>query len=372
MNPQSFARSESVTMMRDRTRTAMSIGLVLIVCLTTVPSARAIDQVLRRSSTTPTRGKITAISKTGLTVKPQVGADVTVPANDIVDVRWDGEPAKLITARGADRAARFNRALEGYADVTTDPKAGSANIKLDLQFLVARATAGQALAGAGKLADAKAKLETFLQMGGNNFRYFSAVGLLGRVELALGNHEQAKAQFTTLSAAPWLDYKMAGQSAQAKVLLVQDSVDEALAAFQKVITQGGNSNDAAVKGQKYAAVLGKSTCLLRKQGKASYEAALKDLAGVLNEASDINTGVLAEAYLRQGDCLRLLGRQKEAVLAYLHVDLLFAAEATVHAESLYHLGTLWSAVGHPERASSARERLRSDYPQSPWTKKLAN
>ena len=153
--------------------------------------------MIRRSSTTPTRGKITAISKTGLTVKPQVGADVTVPANDIVDVRWDGEPAKLITARGADRAARFKRALEGYADVMTDPKSNSANIKLDLQFLIARATAGQALAGAGKLADAKAKLEAFLQMGGANFRYFPAVGLLGRVELSMGNHAQAKAQFTT-------------------------------------------------------------------------------------------------------------------------------------------------------------------------------
>jgi len=358
--------------MRDRIVLALSIGLTLLVCLTATRSARAIDQVIRKSSTTPTRGKITAISKTGLTVKPQVGDDVVIPANDIVDVRWNGEPAKLITARGADRAARFSKALEAYADVATDPKSGAANIKLDLQFLVARATAGQALAGAGKLEDAKAKLEAFLQVGGNNFRFFACVGLLGRVELASGNHDQAKAQFVTLAAAPWLDYKMSGQSSQARVLLAQDSVDEALAAFQAVITQSGTSADAAVKGQRYEAVLGKSTCLIRKQGQASYQAALKDLAGVLSEVSDTNTRVLAEAYLRQGDCLRLLGRQKEAVLAYLHVDLLFAAEASMHAESLFHLGTLWSAVGHPERASSARERLRSDYPQSPWTKKLGS
>ena len=356
--------------MRDRIALATSIGLALLVCLTATRSAEAIDQVIRKSSTTPIRGKITVIAKTGLTVKPQVGAEVMVPSNDIVDVRWNGEPVKLITARGAERAGRFARALATYAEVANDPKSNAANVKLDLQFLVARATAGLALSGAGKLEDAKAKLEAFLADGGNSFRYFNAVGLLGRVELASGNHDQAKARFTTLATAPWLDYKMAGQSAQARVLLARGSVDEALAAFQAVITQGGNDADAAVQGQRYLAVLGKSACLIRKQGQASYEAALKDLAIVLGEAPDTDTRLLAEAYLRQGDCLRLLGRQKEAVLAYLHVDLLFAAEASMHAESLFHLGSLWSAVGRPERASSARERLRSDYPESPWTKKL--
>lgn len=358
--------------MRDRVSWALSIGLALLLGLSAPRSASAIDQVMRRSSTTPIRGKVTAVSKTGVTVKPPVGADVKVAANDIVDVRWDGEPAKLITARGAARAARFTRALEGYADVATDPKSNAPNVKLDLQYLVARATAGQALAGSGKLADAKAKLAGFLQVGGSSFRYFPAVELLGRVELALGNHDDAKSQFTDLASAPWLDYKMSGQSSLARVLLAKDSVDEALAAFQAVITLGGTNADAAVKSQKYQAVLGKSTCLIRKQGDASYQAALKDLNLVLNEVSDTNSRVLAETYLRQGDCLRLLGRQKEAVLAYLHVDLLFAAEAPLHAESLFHLGSLWSAVGHPERASSARERLRSDYPQSPWTKKLGS
>ena len=358
--------------MRDRFALVTSILLTLFMSLSATRSARAIDQVIRKSSATPIRGKITVISKTGLTVKPQVGADVMIPANDIIDVRWNGEPVKLITARGADHASRYAQALKAYADVASDPKAAADNINTDLKFLVARATAGQALAGAGKLEDARAKLEAFLQVGANSFRFFDAVALLGRVELASGSHDKAKAQFTTLAGAPWLDYKMAGQSAQARVLLAQDDVDGALSAFQAVITQGGNNPDKAIKGQRFQAVLGKSSCLIRKKGQASFTAALKDLDGVLAEASDSNSRVLAEAYLRQGDCLRLLGRQKEAVLSYLHVDLLFVAEAALHAESLFHLGTLWSAVGHPDRASSARERLRSDYPQSPWAKKLGS
>ena len=116
--------------------------------------------------------------------------------------------------------------------------------------------------------------------------------------------------------------------------------------------------------------LGKSTCLIRKQDKSSCESALKDLDAVLAEVSEDNEALLAESYLRRGDCLRLLNRQKESVLAYLHVDLLFASQRAMHAEALFHLGSLWAAVGHPERASAVREKLRSDYPQSSWTKKL--
>ncbi len=347
------------------------LAAVLIVGLIVSPSW-AIDQVLRKSSTTPIRGTISAVSKTGVTVKRQVGGDMMIPANDIRDIRWDGEPVKLISARAADRASRFEQALSFYADAAKDPKASGANIKLDLQFLVARATAGKALAGAGSLEEARQKLEGFLQVGANSCRYYNAVALLGQVELAAGGHDKAKTQFEVLAKAPWLDYQLAGSSSLARVLLAKDDVDGALAAFTAVVTQAGNDTSPAVKTQRFEAVLGKSTCLIRKKNQASYQAALGDLAGVINGATDSSTRVLAEAYLRRGDCLRLLGRQKEAVLSYLHVDLLFANESVLHAESLFHLGTLWSAVGHPERASSARERLRSDYPQSSWAKKLGS
>ncbi len=356
--------------MTIRPRRVSPVLLSLVVSLFLLQPLQAIDQVLRKSSKTPIRGKITAVAKTGVTVKPQVGQDVTVPANDIKDVRWNGEPVKLITARISDHAGRYDRALVIYAEAQADPKASAANIKLDLQFLIARATARQALAGVGKLEDAQVKLKAFVEAGSDSFRYFDAVNLLGQVQLTAGDYDAAKAQFAGLSGAPWSDYQLAGQSAQARVLLAQDDVDGALAAFQIVITKSQKSQLPAEIDQRYQAVLGKSACLIRKKDKASFEAALKELAGVLSGAADENARVLAEGYLRQGDCLRLLGRHKEAVLAYLHVDLLFAGEQALHAEALYRLGPLWSAVGQPERAVRARARLRSDYPQSPWTKKL--
>ena len=88
------------------------------------------------------------------------------------------------------------------------------------------------------------------------------------------------------------------------------------------------------------------------------------------QASPEDTRVQAEAYLRQGDCLRAQGNAKEAILAYLHIPVLFSSEGDLHAESLHHLVTLWEEVGKPERAADARQELETRYPDTEWAKKL--
>jgi hypothetical protein len=80
--------------------------------------------------------------------------------------------------------------------------------------------------------------------------------------------------------------------------------------------------------------------------------------------------VNAEAFLRQGDCLREQGNDKDALLAYLMVDVLFSSERAYHAEALYRLSSLWDKVGNKVRAEEARDRLKSDYESSDWTKQL--
>ena len=344
------------------------LGLPLLLC--TARPVEAIDQVFRKSVKTPARGEVTAVSRTAVTVKQPDGKPLAVPANDIVYIRWDTEPIKLAGARSADRAGLYDRALEGYATSQEDPKGSGAFLKVEIQFLVARARANQAFVGAAKPQVALAALETFIKTGANNFRYFDAVALLGRVYLNTGEYAKAKTQFEQLATAPFADYKLSASSALAQVLLAQDNVDGALSAFQAVIDSSRDAKGVNEVAQRHRAVLGKSTCLIRKQDKSSCESALKDLDAVLAEVSEDNEALLAESYLRRGDCLRLLNRPKESVLAYLHVDLLFASQRAMHAEALFHLGSLWAAVGHPERASAVREKLRSDYPQSSWTKRL--
>ena len=79
---------------------------------------------------------------------------------------------------------------------------------------------------------------------------------------------------------------------------------------------------------------------------------------------------MASAYNTLGDCLRAAGRPKDALIAYLHTDVLFAKDKEQHPrapETLPHsvemLGSAWTFCGTIIRkllvASAARSRTRS-------------
>ena len=80
---------------------------------------------------------------------------------------------------------------------------------------------------------------------------------------------------------------------------------------------------------------------------------------------------MAEAYLRQGDCYQEQQKIRDAVIAYLHVDVLFPTEKELHAEALYRLARLWAPAGRPDRAREASAKLNEIYPDSEWTRKLS-
>lgn len=331
---------------------------------------QAADVIYSRQTGEPTaQGTVTEFSKTELKVQPpnQSQPVVTVEANEVGRVRWDGEPPELNLRRTDERGGRLERALEGYRTALANVESGQSHLRSDLEFLIARATARAALADVSKLEEAVEKLDGFLQSHPNHFRYYSALQWLGRVHLANGDFSRAQEAFDRLKEAPWPDVQMAAEIARGRLLLEQGKVAEAAAAFDRVIEQPAES--AAEKSRRYEALLGKAGCLVEQD---RYEQALKTLDGVIDEVPVSETSVMAEAYLRQGAALRAMGRPKDAVLAYLHLDVLpaFAREKDLHAEALFHLANLWGTVGRPGRADEAAARLRQEYPNSEWTEKL--
>ena len=338
---------------------------VIGVLLAGTVTAEAFDEVSRRSDKA-VRGNITDVTRDGVKVKPPTGAEVTVPANDIADIRWDDEPLSLQGARIAARNGNSTSALEELKKSAADSKA-TGDIKAEIEYLTARITAQNGLdqSDTAQLEDAASKLDAFAKANGSNARYFDAVYLLGRVQLARQDFEGAASAFQQLSQAPWSDYKMAAQNATAKLSLKKGDLAAALSSFEAVLGQTANS--PAEISRRNEALLGKATVTLR-QGNA--QQALDTINEAIQAADPEDSAVQAEAFVRKGDSLRLLGQTKEAILAYLHVPVLFEREAALNAEALYHLASLWSAAGQPERGLAASQELRENYPNSEWTQKL--
>ena len=76
----------------------------------------------------------------------------------------------------------------------------------------------------------------------------------------------------------------------------------------------------------------------------------------------------ARAYNALGDSYQRAGRTKDALLAFLHVDVLYSTVPDAHAEALSHLATLWDAVGQADAARQARQTLNEQYRDSRWAK----
>ena len=79
---------------------------------------------------------------------------------------------------------------------------------------------------------------------------------------------------------------------------------------------------------------------------------------------------LARAYALLGRACLTDGRDQDALIAYLTVDLVHSGDPESHAEALFRLHDLWNRGRYPQRAGEARRRLEQTYPASAWAGRL--
>lgn len=338
--------------------------LILLACFQLLSPAylEAADTVYQYNSKSPQLGDVTGYTKTELSLKRGATA-VKIPANEVQRVRWNGEPPQLNIARNQETNGNYAAALEQYKKAMAG---GSENLKKDLQFMTARATAKSAKSDAAALDNAIKMLDTFVKSNGDHYRYYPAMKLLGEAYMAKKDYPAANKAFGTLERSPWKDYQMDAKNLKARVLLAQGNVSGALSAFTAISKMDAKS--PAELASKNSAQLGSALCL-SKEGKQ--KEAIKILDEIIKKSNPQQSALLAETYLRKGDCYRELGESKEALIAYLHIDVLFPMEPAVHAEALYRLSTLWGKIQKPERGVEARAVLQQQYPNSEWSQKAA-
>lgn len=265
----------------------------------------------------------------------------------------------LLRGRGAD--ARDEVAKIEKGEVSAD----DALIMAELDFVQAAAAGRAVLETGGDLAASAKVVAAYLAKHPKSHHFFQMQELLGDLEARAGRAEQALAAYKQLDAGP-AAMRVRSASARAAMLLAQGKPAEAAAEYDAAVKLAGS--DKANQPQKRAAELGKARCLTA-QGK--HEDAVKLVDQIVRDADPEEKELLARAYTVLGTAYRnIAGREQDALIQFLMVDLVYNTLPESHAESLFNLGELWEKGSNPERAREARQNLKNAYPSSLWAAKL--
>lgn len=332
-----------------------------IVC--TAMSARA-DSVGRVSGP-PLQGDVAEMSPLEVKVK-QGSAEKAVPVNEIDYISWTGEPSQLKTIRARLKAGDFEYVIATVERLNPDDLKRK-EMQQDVEFYRAYAKSRLALAGGGDVKEAGVMMRDFVKKNDGSYHLLKGVETLGDLFVAIGSYDKAAAEYAKLAVVPWPEMKSRAAIASGRALLAQKKYPEALVEFDKVLSAPATGDTAAVKTQMQAATLGKATCL---SATGQFEEGIKLIEGVIGEADPEDMDLHARAYVTLGNCYRQKpGATKEALLAFLHVDVLYPSQAEAHAEALSNLRELWNEVGKPDRAQQAADMLAERYKNSVWAKK---
>ncbi|HEX5446493.1 MAG TPA: tetratricopeptide repeat protein [Pirellulales bacterium] len=337
--------------------------LVGVVLLAAHQAARADDQI-KKTSGDVVRGTIVALGKDEVKFEKS-GKQDTIPTYEIQSIRIDEEPPQLNLIRNKVSSGAYENALKDLDKIEAD-SVSKADVKQDIVWLKAYCHAQLALGGGGDLADAGRQLKAFIDANGNSYHYYPANELAGDLASALGKYEAATRFYKTLADSPLPGYKIRSSVDVGRAKLAEKKFPEALKEFETALGLVDKSGDAG-ESQKLAAMLGKAACLGETGQPQDGVKLAEEVIGKLPNPEEENE-LHARAYVTLGNCLRKLDQTKPALLAFLHVDLLYFANPQTHAEALWNLAALQQQLGKLDRATQAAQLLKERYPNSPWAK----
>jgi hypothetical protein len=356
--------------MRRATFTGLCAIFTLVLSLAAGPSAWALDTI--KTPKGVLSGHVVGMDATKVEYQPASGGDATkeVPVNQILIINFDNEPKELRSAKDFALKGRYEEGLSAIHRLKSEPS--REEIQKDVEYYRAYFTAKLALGGSQKIAAAGLMMKAFADANEKNYHYYDAVELVGDLFLAVHQYPQATEYYARLDNAPWPEYKMRAGAATGRTLLDQGKAAEALTAFDKVIAADIPSDSPVIEAataQRTAATLGKASALVALK---RCDEGIKLIEEVIQKTDAEDAPAMARAYNVLGRAYRQSGpgHEKEALLAFLHVDRLYASVPDSHAEALANLVELWEQVHKNERANRDRKTLQEKYPDSPWTKKL--
>jgi tetratricopeptide (TPR) repeat protein len=309
-------------------------------------------------------GEVTTMTPYEVTVSKGSGNDRKIAVNEIRAIVFDGEPPELSQARTSVANGAFAKALQLLEKIDLSQVRRDL-IKQDIEYYLALAAARLAEGGEGEVMEAGRKLNTFARSYPNSRHFLEASETMGDLLMISGRYEPAQKQYAELAQAPWTDYKMRAAVATGRSLQAQSKHLEAIEQFDAVLAMADDGTDAA--NQKLAATLGRAISLA-ETGKA--EESVSAIEKVILDTDPQEKQLQARAHNALGKCYEKAGRSKDALFAFLYVDIIYNTVPDAHAEALAHLVALWHDVGQDERSRETRELLLERYAGSRWAKQV--
>ena len=327
-------------------------------------AAQTADRVVTTAGTLS--GRVTATDANEVQFEDRTGETKKIPVDQIREVQFGDEPAELKSARSMLLRGRAADALEELAKIGANDLDGAEQILLDeVEYVRAAATARVALAAGGDPREPGKLVADFVAKHPESHHAYDMQEILGDLLARAGRIDNALAAFGQLAKGPPA-FKVRAASAKAAMLLDQGKYAEALGEYDAAVQI--RTTDEASAAQKRAAELGRARCLAQL-GKP-YEA-ITLVQSVIQQADPEDGEVLGRAYNALGQAYRAVaGKEQDALIAFLTVDLVYNKGPENHAEALYHLVELWEKGANPERSREARSTLETSYPGSRWAKKL--
>jgi tetratricopeptide (TPR) repeat protein len=301
-------------------------------------------------------GQITSESATQVKIKPTVGAEVTVPVEEIAVVTYDNLPPSYLLAESRTNAGALAEAADLFGKAADEAK-DRPLVGRSAAFRRASTLAELALVDPEKSADAVAALEGYLKSQANSRQVLPALTQLMRIHLRAGDTAKAEAALDQLAAkVPTASGRVAIY--RARILGRKGDQEGALKELDGLLATAPAGSAPA---REAALARAESLAALKRYDEA--EKAVRDL---IASADPEDADLQAEAHNTLGDCLRAAGRPKDALLAYLKTDVLFSAAKDQHARALSEIAALWRELKQDGRANEVRERLRQQYPRSAY------
>lgn len=340
-------------------RTTIFFSVLTLFLLASTAQAQ-FDQIFG-SQGTPTRGAIIEMNRLEVTIESS-GRKKTFPIGEIKKLTLLDDPDELTRGRDAAEAGRYEDAFSELQNVSVGADAREI-VKQDIAFYRGFARGKLALQGTGDPAAALNEMKAFVSSNPQSFHYFDAAELVGDLAVAQDDLALAETSYGLLvkeEEAP-AEQKMRGAVLVAKAQLAQKKFDEAKENYRKVAEAGYSSPDA--DRQKLLAKVGVALCQA-KTGEAKQ--AITALNAIIKNNDPRDMELFGRAYNALGACHIAENQTQDALLAYLHTDLMFFGDRDAHAEALYHLAELWSKANQSDRAVKARGTLKQRYAGSRW------